>query len=61
MDGLETVKHLKASMNSGKIQRGICIANTGFVDLETKLKCFKEGMDFYISKPIIIKELDEFL
>ena len=61
MDGIETVKRLKAMMNIGNIQRGICIANTGFVDLETKLRCYNEGMDFYISKPINIKELENFL
>ena len=61
MDGIETVQRLKALMNHGEIQRGICIANTGFVDLETKLRCYNGGMDFYISKPIIIKELEYFL
>lgn len=34
MDVIETVKRLKATMNIGNIQRGKCIASTGFVDLE---------------------------
>lgn len=52
MDGLKTVRILKDGMDEGTIDLGICIANTGFVDLDTKMKCFEAGMDFYISKPI---------
>jgi CheY-like chemotaxis protein len=48
---------LKMEMNSGILQKGICIANTAFVDIDTKIRCHKEGMDFYLSKPIRIKEL----
>ena len=61
MDGFELVRLLKADMQSGLLQRGLCIANTGFVDLETKLRCVSEGMDFYLSKPIRIKELVNFI
>lgn len=48
-------------MNCNVIERGVCIANTGFVDLNTKLSCYEKGMDFYISKPIDRSELYEFL
>jgi CheY-like chemotaxis protein len=61
MDGLETVVRLKEMMNSGLIDRGLCIANTGYVDLKTKLECYEKGMDFYISKPIDRAELHDFL
>lgn len=61
MDGLKTVSLLKKEMNEGLIDFGICIANTGFVDLDTKIKCFDAGMDFYISKPINRQELHDYL
>jgi CheY-like chemotaxis protein len=52
MDGFQTVTELKSLMGRGILERGICIANTAFVDLDTKVKCLESGMDFYISKPI---------
>ena len=61
MDGPKTVSILKEEMDDGLIDFGICIANTGFVDLDTKIKCFEAGMDFYISKPINRHELHEYL
>jgi CheY-like chemotaxis protein len=61
MDGLKTVSILKAEMEQGTIDYGICIANTGFVDLETKMKCFEMGMDFYISKPIKRLDLHDYI
>jgi hypothetical protein len=36
MDGFETVKQLKYQMATGKLEKGICIANTAFTDFETK-------------------------
>jgi CheY-like chemotaxis protein len=61
MDGFETVKKLKKLMKNGEIRKGICIAVTGFVDLNTKIKCFEFGMDFYLSKPVKIKDLQAFI
>ncbi len=61
MDGFETVANLKRLMKEDVIRRGICIAVTGFVDLNTKIKCFELGMDFYISKPVKIKDLEAFI
>jgi DNA-binding response OmpR family regulator len=48
-------------MKNGEIRKGICIAVTGFVDLNTKIKCFEFGMDFYLSKPVKIKDLQAFI
>lgn len=48
-------------MKERAIRKGICIAVTGFVDLNTKIKCFDLGMDFYISKPVKIKDLEAFI
>jgi CheY-like chemotaxis protein len=45
-------------MEEGIINPGLCVANTGFVDLETKMKCFDSGMDYYISKPINKSDLE---
>ena len=61
MDGFETITHLKRLMNDKQIRKGICIAVTGFVDLNTKIKCFELGMDYYISKPVKIRELETFI
>ena len=61
MDGFELVRKLKTDMKHSKLPRGLCIANTGFVDLDTKLRCVQEGMDFYLSKPIKIKDLEDYM
>jgi CheY-like chemotaxis protein len=61
MDGFETVVRLKEMMRAGMVDRGLCIANTGYVDLQTKMECYEKGMDFYITKPIDRAELYGFL
>ena len=61
MDGFDTVKELKKMMHLNIIPKGICIANTGYADLESKQMALKAGMDFYMTKPIIIKELEIFI
>lgn len=61
MDGFETVKNLKMMMHENQIPKGICIANTGYADLESKQQALNSGMDFYMIKPIQIKELETYL
>lgn len=36
MDGFSTVRELKKLMTDKVLPRGICIANTGFSDIESK-------------------------
>jgi CheY-like chemotaxis protein len=36
MDGFYTVKNLKGMMRDNVIPKGVCIANTGYADLESK-------------------------
>ncbi len=47
-------------MDRGIVEREICISNTWFVVLKTKLECYGKGMDFYISKPLNHEELYDF-
>ena len=61
MDGYDTIRNIKSMMRSGKVGKGIFIANTGFVDLETKSRCEAEGFNLYLSKPVRIKELEKYL
>ncbi|CAD8121298.1 unnamed protein product [Paramecium sonneborni] len=61
MDGFDTVKNLKKMMHDNQIPKGICIANTGYADLESKQQALNSGMDFYMIKPIEIKELAMYL
>ncbi|CAD8072341.1 unnamed protein product [Paramecium primaurelia] len=61
MDGFDTVLNLKKMMHENQIPKGICIANTGYADLESKQKALNSGMDFYMIKPIQIKELEIYL
>ncbi|CAD8209960.1 unnamed protein product [Paramecium octaurelia] len=61
MDGFDTVKNLKKMMHDNLIPKGICIANTGYADLESKQQAINSGMDFYMIKPIQIKELQTYL
>ncbi|CAK91632.1 unnamed protein product (macronuclear) [Paramecium tetraurelia] len=61
MDGFDTVRNLKKMMHENQIPKGICIANTGYADLESKQKALNSGMDFYMIKPIEIKELESYL
>jgi CheY-like chemotaxis protein len=48
-------------MASGLLPKALCIANTGYADLETKQQAIAAGMDFYLTKPFEIKLLEEYL
>ncbi|CAD8127100.1 unnamed protein product [Paramecium sonneborni] len=61
MDGFNTVKELKRMMNEQIINKAYCIANTGFCDLDTKLKSYESGMDYYLTKPLDQNELNQIL
>lgn len=52
MDGYKTVSNLKNLMVSNVIEKALCVANSGFCDLETRKKSFENGMDFFLSKPL---------
>lgn len=56
MDGKETARRIKLMIEEGQINRAICIANSAFSDSDTKLKCYEAGMDYYFTKPIMIKD-----
>ncbi|CAD8203687.1 unnamed protein product [Paramecium octaurelia] len=49
--GIELVKFLKDEMKSGLIDKGFAIIISTFVDLNSKLDCFKNGADYFIAKP----------
>lgn len=38
-------------MRSGNIDKGFAITIATFIDLNSKLECFKSGADYFISKP----------
>lgn len=61
MDGFETVRELKRRMRDNLIPKGLCIANTGYADLDTKQRSLNAGMDFYLTKPVKINELERYL
>ena len=39
-------------MKTQEINKAWCVANTGFCDIDTKLKSYDSGMDFYLTKPL---------
>ncbi|CAD8207810.1 unnamed protein product [Paramecium octaurelia] len=61
LDGYKTVKELKHLMKQQIINKAWCIANTGFCDLDTKLKSYEAGMDYYLTKPLDQNELRNML
>ncbi|CAD8198037.1 unnamed protein product [Paramecium pentaurelia] len=61
LDGYKTVKELKQLMKQQIINKAWCIANTGFCDLDTKLKSYEAGMDYYLTKPLDQNELRSML
>jgi response regulator RpfG family c-di-GMP phosphodiesterase len=47
-------------MNDSTLKKAYCIANSGYCDLKTKIKCYDLGMDFFIIKPLnqnLLKEI----
>jgi CheY-like chemotaxis protein len=57
MDGYKTVEQLKLLMQSGDIEEGVCIANTAYIDLKTKVRCYEVGMDYYFTKPLKFRDI----
>lgn len=48
---MDLVRLLKEKMKVGTIDKGYCIAMTTFVDINSKLNCFRYGTDYFITKP----------
>ncbi|CAD8160755.1 unnamed protein product [Paramecium octaurelia] len=60
MDGFQTIKMIKGQMRSEEIKKVYCIATTGLCDLQTKQKCYENGMDYFMTKPLnqsLLKEI----
>ncbi|CAD8064978.1 unnamed protein product [Paramecium primaurelia] len=60
MDGFQTIKIIKAQMKTEEIKKVYCIAIPGLSDLQTKQKCYENGMDYFMNKPInqnLLKEI----
>ena len=58
MDGLETTREIIELYND---QRPVIVAMTGFAADSDKQKCLDAGMDDYISKPILIEEINRMI
>lgn len=39
-------------MRESIINKAWCVANTGFCDLDTKIKSYDAGMDYFLTKPL---------
>jgi len=52
------VRELKESMKMNQIDRGFAIAMAGHIDINVKLECFRNGMDYYVSKPLDLMEVN---
>jgi len=57
MNGLELVRYIRELTSKQIIDRALVIASTNFVDLNTKLECFRNGIEYFLPKPIDIFEL----
>lgn len=44
-------------MKNKEIEEGVCIANTAFIDLKTKVNCYEAGMDYYFTKPLKFRDI----
>jgi CheY-like chemotaxis protein len=57
MSGLELIKAIRELIRTEIIDKSFFIANTSYVDLNTKLECFRNGMDYFLAKPFDLIEL----
>jgi hypothetical protein len=55
--GFVLSKVIKERMVEGELDRGFIIGNTGMIDLHTKMECYKNGMDNYLSLPLDLLEV----
>lgn len=61
MGGMEAVQKIKALAADWKLKKLCVIANTGFSDLETKIAAYNSGMDYFLTKPLCVRELTQIL
>jgi len=61
LDGFETTKKLKRLMYAKEIEYFPIIALTALVSNDDKKKCLAVGMDQYLSKPVLIRDLKDML
>ncbi|KAM3146020.1 hypothetical protein pb186bvf_001998 [Paramecium bursaria] len=57
LTGVELVKYLKENMKVGSLDKGFAIAMSTFVDLNSKLDSFRNGMDYFICKPFDLLDI----
>ncbi|CAD8047745.1 unnamed protein product [Paramecium primaurelia] len=55
--GGDFVQQIKQMMQMGNMDKGFAIATATVVDLNSKLECFRNGMDYFISKPFDLIEI----
>ena len=61
MDGYSALLNIRAFEKEMKLSRHTVMALTANATKEDKEKCLKAGFDFYMSKPIKPKELQDFV
>ena len=61
MDGYSALFNIRAFEKEMKLSRHTVMALTAYATKEDKEKCLKAGFDFYMSKPIKPKELQDFV
>ncbi|CAD8059108.1 unnamed protein product [Paramecium sonneborni] len=57
LQGGEFVQRIKQMMHMGNMDKGFAIATATLVDLNSKLECFRNGMDYFITKPFDLLEI----
>ena len=48
---------LKERINNQILDKSFIIATTGLIDFHTKVECYKNGIDHYLSLPIDLVEV----
>ena len=48
---------MKENMKIGSLDKGFAIAMSTFVDLNSKLDSFRNGMDYFICKPFDLLDI----
>ncbi|CAK86496.1 unnamed protein product (macronuclear) [Paramecium tetraurelia] len=57
LSGIEFVQRIKKNMQQGNLDKGFAIATATVAGLNSKLDCFRNGMDYFISKPFDLIEI----
>lgn len=61
MDGLEATRRIREFEHTQQLPRSLIVALTGMASAKVQQEAFGSGVDFFLPKPVRLKQLTELM